>query len=402
MIKNVLHLLDVSLPVVSGYSTRSKYIILNQQKLGLNSFAITSPHHPYHTDEEIDEGISYFRTSLYGSSRLKSLPIFAELYYASAVLNRILEIAESKPIDIIHAHSPSLLGLSALRAAKKLGLKVVYEIRAFWEDAAVASGKYSANSIKYRMARSLENYICRKSDFVVTISNAMKKDLVSRGITDTRISVVPNGVDVSSFRLEIKNNELISSLGLKNKFIFGYLGTFYDFEGICDLIDAIYRLHKQGEKVALLLVGGGETESAVQEKLDAINGDYIIFPGKIPHEEVSDYYSLMDAMIYPRKSTRITEMTTPLKPLEAMLFGKPVICSSVGGLLELVGYENALFFPPGNHDILLKCCRALIHDPIMRKKLSIKGRNRAINEKSWDTIVEKYLRIYDSIQNSEK
>ena len=397
MTKNVLHLLDVSLPVISGYSTRSKYIILNQRKLGLNPVVITSPHHPYDYSEEINEGTRYFRTSMSVPQILTSLPIFSELYYVNAVYKKILEIAKSNHIDIIHAHSPSLLGLSALKAAKKLNLKLVYEIRAFWEDAAVASGKYSAKALKYRAVRSLESYICRKSDRVVTISQAMKKELISRKIPDTKITVVPNGVDLSGFRLEEKNMALLSSLGLEGKFVFGYLGTFYDFEGIYSLVDAFQKLHEQEKNAALLLVGGGETEGAIRKKLKRLNANYIIFVGKIPHERVLDYYALMDVIVYPRKHTRVTEMTTPLKPLEAMALGKPVICSSVGGLVELVGKENGLFFPPGNYDILVNCCRMLMHDPVMRKELGTNGKERAINERSWDKIVKKYIRVYDSI-----
>jgi PEP-CTERM/exosortase A-associated glycosyltransferase len=397
MIRNVLHLLDVSPPIVSGYSTRSQYIILNQRKLGLNPFAVTSPHHPCNSKEEIIKGIRYFRTSISASQIIASLPIFTELYYVDAVCNRILEIAKSNHIDIIHAHSPSLLGLSALRAARKLNLKVVYEIRAFWEDAATASEKYSARSLKYRAVRSLESYICRKSDHVVTISQAMKRDLISRKVPNIKVSVVPNGVDISSFEPEKKNAELLSALGLEDKFIFGYIGTFYDFEGIYDLLDTFDKLHDQEKNAVLVLVGGGETENAIRGKLKELNVDYIKFLGKVPHEKVLDYYALMDVMIYPRKSTRVTEMTTPLKPLEAMALGKPVICSSVGGLVELVGKENGLFFPPENYDILVNCCRMLMHDPVMRKELGTNGKERAINERSWDKIVKKYVGVYDSI-----
>jgi len=397
MIRNVLHLLDVSPPIVCGYSTRSKYIILNQKQLGFNSFAVTSPHHPCSNDQELNDGIKYFRTPTFESKTLSSVPIFTEFYYVNSVYNRILEISKSSPIDIIHAHSPSLLGLSALKAAKKLRLKVVYEIRAFWEDAAVASGKYSSKSIKYKLVRNLENYIIRKSNHVVTISQGMKKELISRRIPDKKLSVVPNGVDLSSFRLAKQNGKLLSALGLEGKFVFGYLGTFYDFEGIYSLLDAFLKLHEQEKDAALLLVGGGETEGILREKLKGLNADYIVFPGKVPNEEVLDYYALMDVMIYPRKSTRITEMTTPLKPLEAMALEKPVICSSVGGLVELVGKENGLFFPPGNQDILVNCCSMLIHDPILRKKLGTNGKERAINERSWDKIVKKYIRVYDPI-----
>jgi glycogen synthase len=397
MIKNVLHLLDVSLPIVSGYSTRSKYILINQKKLGLNPFAITSPHHLSNTEVEFNNGIRFFRTSISKSKALLSLPISTELFYITTVYNKIIEISKSNQIDLIHAHSPSLLGLSALRAGKKLGLKVIYEIRAFWEDAAVASGKYSNGSFKYRAVRNLEDYICRKSARVVAISQAMKNELISRRVPNTKISVVPNGVDLSVFGSEKVNMQLLSSFGLEDKFVFGYIGTFYDFEDISGLIDTFHKLHKMEKSAALLLVGGGETEGAIRKKLKELNADYIAFTGKIPHERVLDYYALMDAVIYPRKSTRITEMTTPLKPLEAMALGKPVICSSVGGLVELVGKENGFFFPPGNYDALVACCRMLIHDPVMRNKLAINGKERVINKRSWDEIVKRYVRVYDSI-----
>jgi glycosyltransferase involved in cell wall biosynthesis len=221
--------------------------------------------------------------------------------------------------------------------------------------------------------------------------------LISRRIPDEKVTVVPNGVDLSGFKPGKKNAELLSALGLAGKFVFGYIGTFYDFEGVYDLVDAFHKLHEQEENAALLLVGGGETETAIKERLKKLNSDHILFVGKVPHERVFDYYTLMDAMIYPRKSTRVTEMTTPLKPLEAMAIGTPVICSSVGGLVELVGVENGLFFPPGNYDILMDCCRMLMHDPEMRKTFGINGKKRAVTERSWHEIVKKYIDVYDLV-----
>ena len=190
---------------------------------------------------------------------------------------------------------------------------------------------------------------------------------------------------------------MLSTLGLEGKFVFGYIGTFYDFEGIYDLVDVFHKLHEQEESAVLLLVGGGETERAIREKLKEHKADYIKFVGKVPHERVVDYYALMDVMVYPRKRTRVTEMTTPLKPLEAMALGRPVICSSVGGLVELVGKGNGFFFPPGNYDMLINCCRTLMHDPVMRRELGAKGKERAFTERSWDKIVKKYVSVYDSL-----
>jgi PEP-CTERM/exosortase A-associated glycosyltransferase len=296
--------------------------------------------------------------------------------------------------DVIHAHSPVLCAIPAILTAKIHRIPIVYEIRAFWEDAAVASKKFSEMSSIYWAIRTIETYVCKRVDRVVTICQAMKSDLVLRGISQDKIFVVPNGVDPIVFENKDKNPNLVSRLGLEEKFVFGYIGTFYDFEGVDDLVDAFHKLHEQEENVALLLVGGGETEGAIKERLKKFNADHIIFVGKVPHEKVFDYYTLVDVMIYPRKSTRVTEMTTPLKPLEAMALGKPIICSSVGGMVELVGIDNGLYFKPGNVNELIECCMRLIRNPLLRKQIGEKGRNRALRERTWKDIINKYADIY--------
>ena len=148
--------------------------------------------------------------------------------------------------------------------------------------------------------------------------------------------------------------------------------------------------------MALVLVGGGETEARIKHQLDGLLNDDIVFVGEVPHKDVLNYYGLMDVMVYPRKSMRVTEFTTPLKPLEAMALGKPVICSSVGGLVELVGPGNGLFFPPGNRDALIDCCLSLSRNPVLREKLGKRGKKRALIERNWSKIVREYDKIYNS------
>ena len=124
--------------------------------------------------------------------------------------------------------------------------------------------------------------------------------------------------------------------------------------------------------------------------MDGLLNDDIVFVGKVPHKDVLDYYGLMDVMVYPRKSMRVTELTTPLKPLEAMALGKPVICSSVGGLMELVDTGNGLFFPPGNQDALVDCCLRLLRNPVLREEIGQNGKKRVLIEKDWNKIVREY------------
>ena len=390
-------MLDVSFPIISGYSSRSKYVISNQIQMGLNPIVLTSPHQATGKEIEYHDGLKYHRSSLPHSNLLTSIPGFNEILFVNAMYKRILQVAQTEQVVIIHAHSPSLLGLAAIKAAKRMDVKVVYEIRAFWEDAAVASRKHSQKSPRYRLSRKLETYVCSHVHRVVTISKAMKNELISRGISEDKIFVVPNGVDQRAFEPRLKNVDLLRRIGLEGKTVFGYIGTFYCFEGIDDLVDAFASFHNEEKNVALVLVGGGETENRIKHQLDKLNIDDIVFVGKVPHEKVVEYYSLMDIMVYPRKSMRITELTTPLKPLEAMALGKPVVCSSVGGLIELVGADNGLFFPPGNRKILVECLKKLLHDIALREKIARNGKKRALLEKRWDIIVKSYTDIYNSI-----
>ena len=396
-VMNVLHVLDLSFPIISGYSSRSKYIISNQIDMGFCPIVLTSPHQGSGNIMEYHNGLKYHRSSLPDSNLLIYVPGFNEFLFVNTMYKRILQIAQTERVDIIHAHSPSLLGLAAIRAAKRIDVKVVYEIRAFWEDAAVASRKHSQKALRYWLARNLETYVCNHAHRVVTISNSMKDELISRCIFKDKIFIVPNGVDHCVFDPRPDNIDLLRKLGLEGKTVFGYIGTFFDFEGIDDLINAFVSLHNEEENVALLLVGGGETEERIKRQLDRLAICDISFVGKVPHTEILDFYGLMDVMVYPRKSMRITELTTPLKPLEAMAMGKPVVCSSVGGLMELVGADNGLFFPPGNIKLLVDCLKELLHDLALREKIARNGKRRALLEKRWDIIVKSYTDIYNAI-----
>jgi PEP-CTERM/exosortase A-associated glycosyltransferase len=392
----ILHVMNDSVPLVGGYTSRSRSIVTHQKRIGIKPFVVTSVRQGI-TAASVEkyDGITYFRTNWPGRSILKKthlLNLSKELYL---FYRSIRKAAASVLPDIIHAHSPVLCAIPALVAARRLDVPLIYEIRAFWEDAAVDSKKFTPKSIQYRLIRLLETIICRYVDRVVPISLSMKEDLAARGIPEKKIFVVPNGVDGQTFQSKPKNPTLAARLGLNGKTVLGYLGTFYDFEGIDDLIRAFALLRSQEKEIALLLIGGGEMENAIRNQVEQLEDPGVVLMGKVPPETVPDYYALMDMVIYPRKRTRITEMTTPLKPLEAMALGKPVICSAVGGLKELVGPGNGLFFPPGNDQELIHCCKRLMHDPALGARLAVLGRKRALEERNWSHIVGKYLSVYD-------
>ena len=391
----ILHILDTSFPNLSGYASRAHYVIINQKKIGLNPVVLTSPNFKTDANEEVIDGIKYYRMPQQKKGCLSLIPFLNEYEIIKRVRNRIIDIIKKEDIDLLHPHSPPSLGLAALQARKQSGCKVIYEVRAFWEDAAVASSKYKNSSLKYKIVRAVETYTCKHADRVVTIAEGCRNDLIKRGVNSDDLFLVPNGVDTEKFRPMEKDDMLCEKLGLQGKVIIGYIGTFFDFEGIDDLLQVMCDICGNSDNIAFLLVGGGEKEESIKKQANRNKNKNIVYVGKVPHEKIFSYYSLMDVMVYPRKSTRVTELTTPLKPLEAMGLGKPVICSSVAGLLELVGSENGLFFSPGNMEELKDCCLHLVKNSGLQKKYAKKGRDRVLRYRQWNEIVKKYIRVYD-------
>jgi PEP-CTERM/exosortase A-associated glycosyltransferase len=347
----ILHVLDHSLPLHSGYTFRTRAILKAQQGLGLEVRGITGQRHNLEAawDESIEvaDGLRFHRTP----GTPEGPPPLRELGEIAALDGAIRQLAADgfRP-DIIHAHSPALCGAAAARAARALGVPFVYEIRAFWEDAAVGNLTGTEGSLKYRLTRALETRVARQADALFTICDGLRDDLAARGIAPERIGVMRNGVDLDLFGEPIpRDDTLAGELGIAPQApVIGYIGSFYAYEGVDDLIAAMPLLRRSHPSARLLLVGAGPMDAAWRAAAAALpEPEAVIFTGRVPHTAVERYYSLVDVLAYPRKSQRLTDLVTPLKPLEAMAQRRLVAASSVGGHRELIsdGVTGTLFAP---------------------------------------------------------
>jgi len=391
----VLHVLDHSVPLFSGYSFRSLSIVRAQRAMGLQPVVLTSPKHgSLKDDREELEGICYYRTAAVNLP-LRVIPFAREIELMWRLARRIRNIAAKEKIDLIHSHSPLLNGLPALRVARQLGIPLVYEARAFWEDAAVDLGTFAEGSLRYRISRELENYLFRNADGVMTICDGMQRELRARGISHECTAVMPNGVDTEQFQPLERNQSLVDRFGFEGKVVFGFIGSFYHYEGLQFLVNIFGELMKRIPGARLLLVGGGPEESAVTELSKRFNGA-VILPGRVPHDKIGEYYSIIDVLVFPRRPLRITELVTPLKPLEAMAMAKAVLASDVGGHKELIedGKTGLLFAADSANDLIDRASR-LAHDPDLRKQLGTAGRRYVMEERSWRKLVRRYLPIYE-------
>lgn len=398
----ILHILDHSLPMHSGYTFRTRAILKAQQAAGMEVRGITGLRHMAPGPEaEIVDGLAFHRTLGRAEGGGAEGPSGIREWREIGALAKAIEAlcGEWRP-DILHAHSPALCGLAARRAGRRLGIPLVYEIRAFWEDAAVGNGAGREGSLKYRMTRSLENRVVAGADHVITICEGLRGDLIARGVSPGKISIVPNGVDLALFGEPLQRDDALAArLGITDGPVIGFIGSFYDYEGLDDLVAAMPALIAQHSGARLLLVGGGPVEAALRAQVEASPArDAILFAGRVSHHEVERYYSLCDVMAYPRKKSRLTDLVTPLKPLEAMAQGKIVAASDVGGHRELItDGETGILFPPDDPAGCAAALAALVSAreswPAMREA----GRAHVERKHDWARNVLRYQPVYQAL-----
>jgi glycogen(starch) synthase len=394
----VLHVLDMSLPVVAGYTSRARAILENQAALGIDAMAVTGLRQGA-SDVACEHigGIRHHRTTLRAPfERLRAAPVARELIDMAALGSRVVDVAREARVDLIHAHSPVLCGMPAHADARHLGLPSVYEIRAFWEDAAANQGRDHEGSPRYTAIHALETRLVKSVDAVVALCEGIRADLVGRGVDERRVFVVPNGVETARFTPREKDPAFADRFGFGGKTVVAYIGTLFRFEGVGLMLEALARMLEKRDDVRGLVVGYGELEPelrALHAKLGL--GDKVVLTGKVAPSEVKSYYGLADVLCYPRQSHRITELTTPLKPLEAMSMEKAVVCSDVGGLRELVtDQETGLCFSAGDAADFARVLSRLVDHPDLRHSLGRRARAEMIRSRDWTAIVRRYVDVY--------
>jgi len=397
----ILHILDHSLPLHSGYCFRTRAIMKAQIASGLTVAGVTGVRqnqHGYVAEQLLEEfdGLQFFRTlaQAQGPSPLR------EWREVAVLAERIEQAIREWQPDVLHAHSPALNGLAALRVAERTGLPLVYEIRAFWEDAAVGNGTGKENSPRYWLTRQLENHVVNGADAVAVICEGLRSDLIGRGVKPEKITVSPNGVDLDLFGAPPPRDEsLQGELGLTGKAVLGFIGSFYDYEGLDDLIAALPILQASHPEVHLLLVGGGPMEDALKRQVERLGvGAAVTFTGRVPHEEVERFYGLMDIMVYPRKAMRLTELVTPLKPLEAMAQGRLVAASDVGGHQELIedGVTGTIF-PAGDPEKIARKLGVLLDNSASWPQIIETARKFVETDRNWSSNILRYTPVYQGL-----
>lgn len=394
----ILHILDHSIPLHSGYAFRTQALLREQERMGWHTFQLTTPKQgACKGDEEAVDGWTFHRCQSPPEMGGK-VGYFRQMAETQA---RIEELARRFQPHLLHPHSPVLNAIPALRAGRRLGLPVVYEVRASWEDAAVDHGTTREGSLRYRLSRYLESWALSRADAVVTICDGLKSDILARGgIPRHKVRVVANAVDVEAFFYEPPADPLLRrSLGLEDSIVLGFAGSFYAYEGLDLLLESCVRLLPHYPELKVLLVGGGPEEASLRAQAARLGlAERVVFAGRVPHAEIQRYYGQIDLLCYPRKANRLTDLVTPLKPLEAMAQGKLLLASDVGGHRELIRHGNTgILFRAGDPAALAEAVAGLLAARSGWDRLRRAGRAFVERERTWAKSAAHYRTAYQSV-----
>lgn len=400
----ILHVFDHSLPVQDGYSYRSLAILQQQRARGWQTAHVTGiKHAPGTAVSPVEQAaeLQFYRTTQRGGWLSRLPAVGGHLEVVTSLKRRIDEAAEAERPDIIHAHSPSLNGLAALSVARARGIPLVYEVRAFWEDAAVDQGTAREGDLRYRLTRASENHVLRRADAVFTICDGLRQDMLARGLPGDKVTVIPNAVNANDFDFAPdRDPSLAQQLGLQGALVLGFIGSFYAYEGLDLLLQAFPQIAAALPQARLLLVGGGLEDAALRAQAQRLGiADRVTFTGRVPHDQVGRYYSLLDLALFPRHSIRLTETVTPLKPLEAMAMGAVCVASDVGGHRELIeDGQTGFLFRAGSAQALADAVVAVVAQrPDSMAAARAAGREFVERERSWKASVARAAAVYERL-----
>lgn len=398
----VCYVLHNSLPYSSGgYGTRSHGVASGLKAAGREVVILTRPGFPLDIktdlaeadipEEDLLDGIRYVRTL---QPHRKGLSM---LQYVKAAADALEQQLRRMRPEIVVAASNHVTALPALIAARRLGLPFIYEIRGLWEITRISREQEFEDTPAFAVQRLLESKVAQLADHVFTLTEPMREELISRGVPVEKIDLLPNSCDPERFLPRPRDQALAERLGIPLGVpVIGYVGTFVDYEGLEDLTLACAILKQREVDFRLMLVGNenasGTDRGPITEQILRIADeegltDRLIMPGRVPHEEVESYYSLIDIAPFPRKPWPVCEMVSPMKPLEAMAMEKAVLVSSVRALTEMiVDGQTGRVFDKGSVSSLADRLQELIDAPQQRIELGRRGRAWVGIERTWKQI----------------
>ncbi|WP_404320341.1 glycosyltransferase [Arthrobacter luteolus] len=381
----------------NGYSTRTAGLVEGMRAAGVDVVVAARPGYPWDvkTDVEPDTKLSFEKL-------LNGVPHFFSKgpswtadrldQYLEHAVDSYVQVAIRTRAAVIQAASNHVTALPALIAARRLGIPFAYEVRGLWEVTRASSSAIWADSEAFHLAKRLETLVAAESDQVFAITEEVRDELVDRGVAEEKILILSNAVNTDSFTPMPPHDATRRALGIEKETpVIGYAGSLVAYEGLDILLEAAKILADEGRDFRIVIVGDGSATPALKAKTEELGlSTHVSFTGRLSPGAVVDYMSLFDIVPCPRLRLPITEMVSPLKPLEAMAAGKAVVLSNLAPLRHIAGTngERARLFDAGSAADLSKVLGELIDDRNGRLEMGRRARLWTVRERNWTRMGE--------------
>jgi glycosyltransferase involved in cell wall biosynthesis len=313
------------------------------------------------------------------------------LLSASKLVNSLV-LADKQQYDIVVSHD-WLAFMAGIAAKSNLCLPLVVH----YHSTEVGRTGNGSDTIK-----EIEHLAAMQSDLIITVSYAMRDELVKLGYPEHKIRVVYNGVDTQKYRPGLFSDKEIAEfrkkIGVGDSPMIFFVGRLTWVKGADTLTMAMAEIVKEVPDAKLVIVGKGEQENMLQHIVSSngLEKNVIFNFNYVTEEERIKYYAACDVAIFPSKYEPFGIVS-----LEAMSIGKPVIVGATGtsGFREQVipFGPNICGFHINPHDPadVAKFTIMILKDPELRKNMGLNARKRVLENFTWQKAAVSTLQVYD-------
>jgi glycosyltransferase involved in cell wall biosynthesis len=370
----------------SGYTTRTHEVIRAMTSAGARVHALTRPGYPFDRFDRLHDAVSG-ETQVgevryqHAAGPANNRPV---LLYAMQAARVVARWAKQYRVSVIHAASNHVNALPALLAARQLGIPFQYEMRGLWELTRISRTPHYEGRQGFLQGLELEGLVARHADRVFVISEQLGRFARARwGITEERMFLLPNCVESERFMSlwpsEVEHDTI------------GYAGSLMAYEGLDTLIDAVAQLRARGARISVNLIGDGEARASLESQVQRLGlSEHVRFLGRMAPQKAQEALSRCALVCIPRKPFKVCEIVPPIKLVEAMAMGKPVIVPDLPVFRDEMGERPAgWFFKAGDATDLTHVIETAMGDRAALAVFGERAKEYATTQRSWrDFVIE--------------
>ncbi|WP_175419345.1 glycosyltransferase family 4 protein [Glutamicibacter creatinolyticus] len=397
----VLYFATNSLPYTgSGYAQRTHSIVASLPQAGWRASVATRINYPASighllapTRETVD-AVTY--------QRIFSFPARTDMKgrLRQQTDELMKQVAKSQP-SVLHTTTDFSNAVSVRAVADAAGLPWVYEVRGQLADTWASTRPASAQSSeRYRLFQAREAEAAQAADHVVTLGERMKHNLVAAGVAADKITVLPNGIGDKFLEEPVPRLSARAQVSLEPEaFYVGTVSSLVPYEGLDTLLKAAALLMPSHPSLRVLIVGDGTERENLRNLAHELGIMEICrFPGRVPRGKTNLYHASLNAFVVPRQDLAVTRSVTPLKPVEALASGVPVLASDLPALGELIrDGENGHLIKAEDIDAWAAAISDLVLRSDQAARMGRAGRDFVLRTRTWSSNAHRLSKIYENL-----